>query len=296
MSEAVEFGFDDAKVIKHQGIDQFKLSKAGERARVSIVSFKKFHDTILSQKAKEKQAPLTDDERAQYILGTDQKLASRLGKEVKDLTEVDRLDIRSPRFLYAFTHFDKNEGGVGTIRCLSKYEGNNLIKPEICCDKFGDAEQRVGLVVMKYPTDSDVQVELEIFKARKMTEITVWQMTAKRFKALDSAYKDAWNDKRFVIDLRLTCDGDPKFKNYKIEVASSATWGREDMDPAVRHWVLDQGIRAWKHVSNSLGFEMTKEKLLERLGGVSGGSRAQMSSSEAHAESPRLVSYDDLLT
>ena len=47
MSDAIEFGFDDAKVIKNQGIDQFKLSKDGERARVSVISFKKFHDDII---------------------------------------------------------------------------------------------------------------------------------------------------------------------------------------------------------------------------------------------------------
>ena len=294
MSDAIEFGFDDAKVIKNQGIDQFKLSKDGERARVSVISFKKFHDVVLALKAKEKEGPLTDEEKAGYIAKIDSKLAENLKKDVKDLTEVDRLDIKQPRFLFAYTHFDKNEGGVGTIRCLSKYEGNTLVKPEICCDKFGDAEQTVACVVMKYPVDEDLQVEMDIFKMKKMTEISVWRMSSKKFKNLESTYKDARNDKAFCIDLRVKLTGDPKFKNLSIENAGGATWAREDMDPAIRHWVLDQGLRAWKHVSNNLGFEMTKEKLAERLGAAPA---TKSVSADSEAAEPKLVaSYDALLT
>ena len=294
MSEAMEFGFDDAKVIKHQGIDQFKLSKAGERARVSIISFKKFHDTVLGMKTKEKGSALTDQEKAEIIARIDGKLAEQLKKDVKDLTEVDRLDMKQPRFLFAYTHFDKNEGGVGTIRCLSKYEGNTVVKPELCCDKFGDAEQTVACVLLKYPVDSDGRVELDIFRMKKMTEISVWRMSAKKFKNLESTYVDARNDKNFCIDLRVQLEGDPKYKNLKIESGGGATWAREDMDPALRHWVLDQGLRAWKHVANNLGFEMTKEKLAERL---SGAPAAKTVAAEAEQAEPKLVaSYDSLLT
>ncbi len=297
MSDVMEFSFDDAKVIKNQGIDQFKLSKQGERARVSIISFKKFHDSVLGMKAKEKGAPLTDQEKAEYIAKIDAKLAENLKKEVKDLTEVDRLDIKSPRFAFAFTHYDqrdRDKGGVGTIRCLSKYEGHNLIDAKICCKKLGDAEQTVGTVLMKYPVDEHMQVELDIFKMKKMVEFSVWRMSAKKFKNLESTYIDARNDKKFCIDIRLTLDGDPKYKNFKIENAGSATWAREDMDAATRMWVLDQGLRAWKHVSNNLGFEMKEETLTERL---TGSSSMPQVAAEAQAEQPKLVeSYDTLLT
>ena len=299
MSEAMEFGFDDAKVIKNQGIDQFKLSKDGERARIAVISFKKFHDSVISLKSKERMATggtaLSDEEKADMIAKIDKKLAENLKKDVKDLTEVDRLDIKVPRFQFAWTHFDKNEGGVGTIRCLSKYDGNTLIKPELCCDKFGDAEQTVATVVMKYPIDGDCQVELDIFKMKKMTEISVWRMSSKKFKNLESTYKDAFNDKRFCIDLRVKLTGDPKYKNLSIENAGGATFAREDMDPVIRNWVLDQGLRAWKHVANNLGFEMTKDKLAERLSGAKSASASI--SAEAEQAQPKLVeSYDQLLT
>jgi hypothetical protein len=297
MSEAMEFGFDDAKVIKHQGIDQFKLSKAGERARISIISFKKFHDTVFNMKAKEKGAPLTDAEKADIIVKVDKKLAEQLSKPIDQLTEVDRLDIRQPRFLYAYTHYDKTDikdGGVGTIRCLSKYEGSTLAKAELCCDKFGDAEQTVGVVVMKYPVDDNMQVEMDIFKMKKMIEFSVWRMSAKKFKNLEPTYAEARNEKHLCIDLRVQLEGDPKFKNLKIEAGGGATWAREDMDPAIRIWVLDQGLRAWKHVASNLGFEMSKEKLAERL---SGGRSSSQVAVEAQASQVKLVEdYGSLLT
>jgi hypothetical protein len=297
MSEAMEFGFDDAKVIKHQGIDQFKLSKTGERARISVISFKKFQDKVIAMKAKEKGSPLSDAEKADIISKIDKKLADQLGKPVEQLTEVDRLDIKQPRFLLAYTHYDKTDikdGGVGTIRCLSGYEGNTLVKPELCCNKFGDAEQTVGTVVMKYPVDDNMQVEMDIFKMKKMTEFAVWRMSAKKFKNLESTYIEAHNEKKFCIDLRVQLEGDPKFKNLKIEAGGGATWAREDVDPAIRAWVLDQGLRAWKHVANNLGFEMNKEKLAERLGGAKASPQI---AAEAQAEQPKLVeSYESLLT
>ncbi len=302
MSNVMEFGFDDAKVIKHQGIEQFKLSTPGERARVSIIAFKKFHDTILGIKAREKGSALTDEEKAAILARTDEKLAAQLNKTVKDLTEADRLDIKQPRFSFAYTHFDQNKGGVGTIRCLSTYEGNTLKKPEICCDRFGDADQTVATVVLKYPVDKDsLQVEVDIFKARKMTEVSIWRMSSKKFKSLESAYIDARNDKRFCVDLLCQLDGDPQYKNIKITAGGGATWAREDMDPAVRAWTLDQGLRAWKHVATNLGFEITKDKLIERLAGSSGGSgggqSAQLSAAEEAAAQPKLVAdYDALLT
>ena len=146
---------------------------------------------------------------------------------------------------------------------------------------------------MKYPTDSNLQVELDIFKARKMTEISIWRMGSKKFKNLESAYRDARNDERYCIDLRVTLEGDPKFKNLKVEVASGAQFARDDMDREVRNWVLDQGLRSWKHVANNLGFEMAKDKLTERLSGKSSSHVAP----EADAAQPKLIeSYDTLLT
>jgi hypothetical protein len=292
----MEFGFDDAKVIKNQGYEQWKQAKKGERSRVSVISFKKFHDMVLAAKQREKvdsagkMIPLTDQEKAEYITKIDAKLAQQLNKPVDQLTDVDRLDIKQPRFKYGFTHFGE---GVGTIRCLSKYEGTTCIKPDTCCDKFGDAEQTVAMVVLIYPTDDQLQVEEELLKAKKYTTVGIWKMGSKKFKKLETAYVDARNDKRFVIDLSVVLDGDPKYQGQVITSLSGANWAREGGEPTVRSWVLDQGLRAWKYVDNSLGFEMTKDKLLEKLG--QGGSHAQIGSGDA-AEQPKLVAdYNALL-
>lgn len=291
-SNVMEFGFDDAKVIKTVGVEVFKQNRPGEKHRVSVIAFKKIHDDILMRKAREKGAPLSDEEKAQLLVKIDQKIAEQLSKPVEQLTEADRLDIKKPRFSVAFTHYGE---GVGTIRCLSKYEGSTMVKPEECCNRFGDADQKVGTVIMTYPTDDKGQVDGDLLKMRKYTNFYIWVLSAKKFKKLEAAYTDAKNDKRDVIDLRVTLDGDPKFQKQQIEAASTAFWAREDCDPEVRAWILDQGLRAYKHVSNNLGFEMKLDKLMEKLG-VSGSGSAQISSG-AQAETPKLItSYDDLIS
>lgn len=294
-SNVMEFGFDDAKVIKTVGIETFKQTRSGEKHRVSIIAFKKFHDEIVIRKTREKGAPLTDEEKAQLFAKIDEKLAEQLKKPVEQLTETDRLDIKKPKFSVAFTHY---QDGLGTIRCLSRYEGSTMVRPEECCNRFGDADQKVGTIVMTYPVDEHGQVDVDLLKMRKYTNFYVWSMSAKKFKKLEAAYVDARNDKREVIDLRVTLDGDPKYQKQQIEAASTAYWAREDCDPEIRAWILDQGLRAYKYVSQNLGFEMKLDKLMEKISGLPGGSSSSAQiSAGAQADTPKLVGgYDDLLT
>lgn len=292
MSGILEFGFDDGKVISNQGIDPFALSKSGEKARISVISFKKFHDIILAQKANEKKAPLTDAEKAEYIAKIDARLSEQLKKPVNELTEIDKLDIRSPKFATSYTHFHED---VGTIRCLSQYEGNLVVKPEVCCEKFGDATQYVVMVVLKYPVDENFQVDEDMLAKRRYTSVHTWKMTAKKFKNLETAYAEARREKKFVMDLSVTLDGDPKFKKQIVTGLGTPVWAQEGADPVLKNWVLDQGMKAWKHVSNLLGFEMKKDKLLEKLNGGKSTSPS-LSSKDASSDPPRLVSgYEDLL-
>jgi hypothetical protein len=291
MSDITEFGFEDSKLIKSQGIEQFKMNRPGEIARVSLVAFKKFTDVICANKAREKGGALTDEEKAAIITKVDAKLAEKAGREI---TEIDRLDIMSARLAFAFTHFDQR---VGTVRCLSKYEGPNVIKPEVCCNEFGDADQTIATIVMVYPTLKDGTIDLEDFARRKRVEFQLLRMSQKKFARINSVYNDARAAKMPIIDLKLTLDdGDIKFQKYIIENGLTAVWAREETDPELRNWVLEQGMKSWKYVETSLGFKMTKDKMMEKLrGGASGGS-SELSSGEASAEKPQLAAnYSSLL-
>jgi hypothetical protein len=288
MSEIQEFSFDDGKVIKNNAVQQFKQTKSGEKTRVSVVSFKKYSDTVLAQKAREKGTSLTETEKEDFIAKIDKKLAEQLGKSVSDLSEVDRLDIKSPRFAFAWTHY---ADGVGSFKCLSKYEGMNVVKPEFCCNKFGDAGQTVGMIVMTYPVKDGLSVDEDLLNARKYVNFYVWKMSSKKFRQIEDAYKDARSDERFTIDLMVTLDGDPKYQKQQITAGSNAVWAKGKLDNETRGWVLDQGLRLWKHVPSQVGFEMKLEKLQEKLGLASGSS-----SSGGDDSAPRLVSsYDDLI-
>jgi hypothetical protein len=290
MSDIVEFSFDDSKAIKTNAIEAFKQTRNGEKNRVSVVAFKKFSDTVIAQKAREKGSALTEQEKLELITKIDKKLAEQLGKSVEALTEADRLDIKSPRFAFAWTHY---RDGIGGFKCLSTYEGSTVVKPEICCNKFGDADQTVGTIIMTYPVKDGLQVDEELLAARKYVNFHSWKMSAKKFKKIEDAYREARGDEKYTIDLSVTLDGDPKYQKQVITGGSSAVWARGKPDSEVRSWILDQGLRAWKHVPGLIGFELKKEKLLEKMG-ISGGS--QQLPGGHNEDSPRLVSsYDDLI-
>jgi hypothetical protein len=291
MSNIQEFGFDNSKVVRQQGMETFKQNK-GDKHRISVIAFKTYHDVVLANKAREAERPLTDAEKADFITKIDAKLAKSLNKDPGDLTEVDRLDTEQPRFSVAFTHYDPR---VGTIRCLSGYEDEELVRPELCCKEIGDASQSVATIIMTYPVDEHLQADMDLLKARKYTNIRVYRMSAKKFKALESTYIGARSEGVNTPDLKITLDGDPKFQNQKIESGGTAAWAREGTDPEIRQWVLEQGLRSYKNVASNLGFEITKERLIERLSGDSDGG-AQLSGGDASAAVPKLgTNYDSLL-
>jgi hypothetical protein len=287
MSDLLEIGFDDAGIISVSKYDKFKQTRHGEKSIISIVSFRRHHDTALRAKTMEKGSPLTDEEKANILSQVDKKLAERLSKKASDLSEADRLDIKNPKFVVSNTHFDEK---VGTIRCLSKYEGKNVVKPEICCQKFGEAEQAVGVVIMQYPVGNDGMVDGDLLSAKKYTNFFLWKLSAKKFKDVESVYKMARLDKRFVIDLMVELDGDPKYQKQKISCAHECFFLREDFSPDARNWILEQGLKATKSLDGILGFEMKREKILEKLGIVSASTQSMAE------EIPQMKSgYDSLV-
>lgn len=276
MSDVLEFGFDDGKVIKDSSVEEFKLEKGG-KARISLVAFKKLSDGVILKKVKERfenfseeekaKRPLSlsllsDQEKLDVIAAVDKRIAEKLGKKPEEVKEIDRLDITKPKFWMGFTHY---RDGVGTIRCMGTYKGTTLIEPGKCCEKIGDAEQRAVTIVLQYPIGEHMQPNLEMMKQRLYTNVLLYKMSAKQYKRLESTFVEAQSDGKPTMDLKTSIDGDPKFKKHLYETAS-CFWAREDFDPEVRAWILDQALRAAKHCPNNLGMEMTPQKFLEKLG------------------------------
>ncbi len=291
-SDVMEFGFDDAKVVKPQGFEKFKQDRPGRVDRISIIAFKTYFDTILAQKARDKGAPLTDEEKGEFGSKLELRLAEQLKKKPEDLTEVDRLDIRQPKFWVAHIHF---QDGIGTIRCQGKWEGDNLVTAGICCKHMGDAEQSIGTVILRYPTDENHQVDPELLQKKKLTEIAIYKLSSKKYKKVESVYIEARNhqfggEPLKTIDVKVTLDGDPKYQKQNFEGGSVAYWARSDVDPELRRWVLEQGLRASKYVSKELGYDMPAEKLAERLNiGPLPGTAA---SAALHASSAAPIAQD----
>jgi hypothetical protein len=297
----MEFGFDDGKVIKNSGIDEFKLEKNG-KARITLIAFKKYSDGILAKKAQERWGNFTDEEKAkkplslalftdqeklEILANIDKKLAERLNKGVGDLKEIDRLDTTMPKFWMGFTHF---KDGLGTIRCLGTYKGSNLIEAGKCCDDLGDAEQKAVTIVLKYPIGEHMQPNMEMMKQRLYTEVLLYRLSAKQYNRLEGTFVEARQEGKERMDLKVTIDGDPKYKKHIYETAN-CFWSREDFDPEVRAWILDQGLRASKHCPNNLGMELKLQQYLEKVG----QSPAAMASG-ANEDRPKMVGgYNSLI-
>lgn len=289
MSDVLEFGFESGNVIKNTTVDFFKQTKSGEKTRVSIISFQKVYDIGFAKESGVKGSPLTDSEKAEIIAKIDKNLAEQYKKPVSELTEADRLDISRPKFAVSHTHY---KDGVGSIKCASKYEGNTVTKPNVCCEKLGDAEQMVGVVVMTYPVKDGIKVDEELLAAKKYVNFYMWRMNAKKYMKIRDAYAEAKSDDRLIIDLIVTLDGDPKYQKQQIVAGSNAVWARGPLGSETRQWVLNQGLKLWKHVPNNLGYDMKMDKLLEKLG----QSPQALESGNSAADTPRLVgNYDSLL-
>ena len=288
MSDIMDFGFEDSKVIRSSNAEYFKQTKPNERTRISIVSFKRFADIEIAKKQRDKGALLSDTEKADLASKLDKKIAEQLGKAVKELTEVDRLDVKSPRFAVSNTHY---KDGLGTIRCMSKWEGSTLVRQESCCEKLGDPDQTIATIVMTYPVDNSLQVEADIFSAKKYVNFYVWRMTSKKFQKLESTYRSAREDGKSVIDIKVQLDGDPKYQKQNFE-SVNAHWAKEEVNPEIRQWVLEQGLRLFKNVDSALGYRMPMAMMMEKLGLGSG------SGSEHHSgeDKPKLIrNYNDVI-
>ena len=269
MSGIIEFGLDNSKIIKSAGCEAFKQSRQGEQSRITIIAFETHHNLVLKSKVKEKGSPLTDAEKADLIAKVNNKLSEHLKKPLDQLTEADKQDVRAPKFAFAFTHYQE---GVGTIRCLGKYENGVLVEPGLCCEKMGDTEQTVGTVILQYPIDSnnENQLDMDLFRLKKHTSPFIWKLGSKKCKKLLAVLNEQRNDGRPTIDLRIElAEGDVKFQKQNIHYVSSAAWCREDVPPELKQWVIEQGLKNWKHVDSSLGFKMTADRLAEKLGGGS---------------------------
>lgn len=296
----MEFGFDDAAHIKTSGFEKWKQSKAGQIDRACIVSFNRWHDVVLRNKAREKGSPLSNEEQSEILAKVDAKIAERLGKKVEELTEVDRLDIKSPKFWNSFTHFDekteKGGYGMGTFRCLSKWKGSQMQQQEVCCKKFGEPEQKVACIVMTYPINkSDKSVNVKLLLDKEYTEFFIWSMNAKKFKKIEAAYAEARAEEKAVIDMKVELDGDPQYQKQLITGAATCCWAKPDFSPEIRNWILEQGLRAGKQVNTHLGFKMTKEKLLEKIESGKTAARLEASSS-ASPTNVMAAGYDELIS
>ncbi len=261
----MDFGFDDGEVVKQVGCDQFKQNRPKEISRVSIIALKSHHDVILSKKQSEEGRKFSDEEKNELFKKIDAKIAEKIGKPASELTDVDRLSFDNEKFKMAYTHY---KDGVGTFRCLSKRENNEIVKKEVCCSQIGDADQTVATIILQYPLDSDGDVDVDLLNQKKQTHVWVYKMNAGKFQKLHKTIKDARKKNGWgAMDLKIELDdGDVKFQKQIITSDGSAIWANKDIvTDSTRAWILERGLSNYKYTDKNLGKEMKITELIQKL-------------------------------
>lgn len=291
MSDIVEFSFEDGNVVNPNSFEAWKQTSAKKPNIISIISFKSYLEMKIAISTKEKGKALSEQEKAELSMEIDAKLAEKYGKKVEDLTTVDRLNFRAPKFQMARTHY---KDGIGTIRCTSTFNGNTMVKSDVCCEKIGDPDQTVGAPIIVYPTNQNGTVNTRVLNEKEMTEFFIWKLSAKKYRSVELEYTNARTDNQFVIDLNVTLDGEAKYQKQIIKKATQAVWAKEsEINPEVRTWILEQGLRLNRSVEQFLGYKMKRQDLLEKLGLAGGGD------DDSQDRKPKQIStndYKDVLT
>lgn len=297
MSDIVEFGFDDEVSIQNNTLEPFKQERTGQKDRVSIIVFKRHNDKVIEQKVKEaakEGKTLTEQEKAQIFASIDAKIAEKFKKPISEVQEIDRLDTRDPKWAYGWNHYRED---VGVIKCMSTYEGPNVIKKRLCCQEIGEASQALATIIMRYPLLDNGDPDTDLLKMRKQVRFQAWKVSPKKFAQISERYLDERKDNnKYVLDLKLQLEGEPKFQK-QIMGSSTATWAREDVPLEVKQWILEAGITAMTKIKSVIGFEIKEEALVEKL--RAGGKSVALGDKPREEDKPRgslQTDYGSMLT
>jgi hypothetical protein len=166
----------------------------------------------------------------------------------------------------------------------------NVVKPEICCQRLGDATQTIGVLIVRYPLKNDLSVDVDMVNAFQGLDFFIWKISSKKFHQIEDAYRSARTVDRHIIDLIVTLDGDPKYQKQSITACENAMWEGDNINIETQNWILNLGLRLWKHAAPAIGVEIELDKLHEKFGLPSGSHMG------GHTEIQRIVSnYDDFL-
>lgn len=134
----------------------------------------------------------------------------------------DRLAILSSSLYRVWTHYPNSQAVKGYIRCMDP-----IGKKEKCCEKFGPAEQRFGMVVFQYNTNEKGELP---DPGRCGGVVRLWIVSGPRYETLKGISKefpllDDGLDKP-QHDFLSTCT-EEKFQRLAFAPCKEAQWKKQ---------------------------------------------------------------------
>lgn len=299
----MQFGFDDADAVINTELPIYQQSASEKKSRISVISFKTHLQVWIDKFISENKAAPSTEEINEQRKKIDEKLSAHLSKPVDELTEVDRLNIQVPAFASAMVHYKQ---GVGSVQCISKWDKGSRTTNEICCERMEEPKQKIACSIVNYVAlNDDLEPNMDVLRLKQGMKFNAWMMNPSKYTSVKVSYNDGRRQLRemeentgrklpAVFDLKCELDGDPKFQNQKLS-HMGCKWAHSSIPKEIQNYVLAQGLKIFKLIekgNKQMGYEISKEKLIEKLSSGSSSS----SSSSASDDRPQLNSdYDALI-
>lgn len=242
-----------------------KFTQKGQTLRVALLYF---HDVarIAAAAAMRNKAA-----KAEVIAAAEAAITARakeLGKEVGQLSPVDKLNINKAQFRMFSAHYQEGLGYVVSRLGLDGAEADKVWK------QLSEPKKYFTTLLLVYPTDRDGNVDKEVLKAhfgqRKFALIPY------RFSGM--TYDQLWNINDGLRsndleisgqDLIVECQ-DTQYQKVAIRPAGKAIY-RTNVD--IQRAVLEAAVDKYSVLAPFR--EMTTDELRAKLGGTSGGNGAK---------------------
>jgi hypothetical protein len=169
------------------------------------------------------------------------------------------LDMDKIKFVVVNTHYI--EGG-GFIVCTNG----------LCCEKAGAPKSRIGVIIAKYPTNKNGEVDGS--RIMTDTEVMPWILNSEKFEDLKGRNKNrpiALND----IEVK---HGELKYQNMSFDITPEGIWLLPKLE-ALKVKLLKQTAELELSLPNLLGRKVTPEELRTILAVDSGEPAAPVASS-----------------
>jgi len=256
-----EIGLGDEDKDKVQS-NKFEWYKA-EKGRTDLVSIVYFHTYEFNAVKKARVAAraagkdLTTEQMKEVAAKTRSALATKLGKSVDELSDVDLLDTSEVAFKVHDVVFSK-EHKIGALSRI----GKDGIEADALWKKLGEPKTQVSTLLLKYPTNSEGEIDRD--RLAKGWKLIPWKFGTDKYDMIKKVNKTLSKNGLSISgqDLKIDCS-DTTFQKITLEGEGQAIWTKNE---AFKQKVLAKAVEIINSGRLVPAKDMSTDELREKLG------------------------------